>query len=226
MTEHTSQKMRQLNVAIVEDDDGIRMAYEGLLSLAPDMRCVGSYCSCEDAIEHLEEDLPDVLLMDIGLPGISGIEGTRQIKSRWPSVEILMQTVYDDDTRIFNSICAGASGYVLKNAEPGQLIQAIKEIRDGAPMSAAIARRVLGLMRDSKSRNEEHPPGDTASAMLSPRELDILQSLVEGLSYKRIAEKHFISVHTVHGHIKKIYDKLQVHSKSAAVSKALRNGLF
>jgi DNA-binding NarL/FixJ family response regulator len=215
-----------IDVAIVEDDEGIRKAYEGLIRLAPDMRCAGSFRTCEDAITHFDTQKPDVLLMDIGLPGMSGIEGTRRIKARWPSIEILMQTVYDDDGRIFDSICAGASGYVLKNAEPGQLIEAIREISQGAPMSPEIARRVLRLMRDSRTSAEEPVPGGSSPASLSPRELDILQSLVEGLSYKRIAEKHFISVHTVHGHIKKIYEKLQVHSKSAAVSKALRDGIF
>jgi len=215
-----------LDVAIIEDDEGIRRAYEGLIRLTPDMRCVGSFRTCEEAMTHLDEQKPDVLLMDIGLPGMSGIEGTRRIKARWPSIEILMQTVYDDDGRIFDSICAGASGYVLKNAEPGQLIEAVREISQGAPMSPEIARRVLRLMRGSRTSAEKHAPGGNSPASLSPRELDILQALVEGLSYKRIAEKHFISVHTVHGHIKNIYEKLHVHSKSAAVSRALRDGIF
>ncbi len=217
------QHPASIDIAIVEDDAGIRRSYEGLINLTPGLRCVGSYPTCEDALDDLEEHQPHVLLMDIGLPGMSGIEGTREIKTRWPSIDILMQTVYDDDERIFDSICAGASGYVLKNVEPGQLIQAIREIRDGAPMSAAIARRVLGMMRAHRSTPAEHlsPPTN-----LSPREMDILQSLVEGLSYKRIAEKHFISIHTVHAHIKKIYEKLQVNSKSAAVSKALKSKLF
>jgi DNA-binding NarL/FixJ family response regulator len=215
-----------LDVAIVEDDDGIRTSYEGLLKLTPGMRCVGSYRSCEEAIENLNQRLPHIILMDIGLPGMSGIEGTREIKSRWPEIDVLMQTVYDDDERIFDSICAGASGYVLKNAEPGQLIQSIREIRNGAPMSAAIARKVLELMRTHRPVLEDQKPTETPSTNLSPRELDILQSLVEGLSYRRIAEKHFISIHTVHAHIKKIYEKLQVNSKSAAVSKALKSKLF
>jgi len=220
------QHAASIDIAIVEDDAGIRRSYEGLINLTPGLRCIGSYPTCEDALDDLEEHQPHVLLMDIGLPGMSGIEGTREIKSRWPSIDILMQTVYDDDERIFDSICAGASGYVLKNAEPGQLIQAIREIRDGAPMSAAIARRVLGMMRAHRPALEDHKPTETPSTNLSPRELDILQSLVEGLSYKRIAEKHFISIHTVHAHIKKIYEKLQVNSKSAAVSKALKSKLF
>ena len=216
----------RIDVAIIEDDNGIRTSYEGLITLTPGMHCVGSYATCEDALDGLEENQPHVLLMDIGLPGMSGIEGTREIKARWPHIDILMQTVYDDDERIFDSICAGASGYVLKNAEPGQLIQAIREIRDGAPMSAAIARRVLSMMRAHHSKTPEQPSTGPPSTNLSPRELDILQSLVEGLSYKRIAEKHFISIHTVHAHIKKIYEKLQVNSKSAAVSKALKSKLF
>lgn len=222
----TSQQSAALDVAIVEDDDGIRSSYEGLLNLTPGMQCAGSYRTCEEAIENLDRRVPHIILMDIGLPGMTGIEGTREIKSRWPEIDVLMQTVYDDDERILDSICAGASGYVLKNAEPAQLIQAIREIRDGAPMSAAIARRVLKMMRTHRPAAEDHKPTETPSTNLSPRELDILQSLVEGLSYKRIAEKHFISIHTVHAHIKKIYEKLQVNSKSAAVSKALKSKLF
>jgi DNA-binding NarL/FixJ family response regulator len=215
-----------IDVVIVEDDDGIRNAYQGLIDMTPGMRCIGSFQSCESAITHLERLRPHVLLMDIGLPGMSGIEGTREIKARWPSIDILMQTVYDDDGRILDSICAGASGYVLKNAEQGQLIQAVREIREGAPMSASIARRILGMVRSAKLSPPPHALPEAHSGNLSARELDILHSLVEGLSYKRIADKHFISIHTVHAHIKKIYEKLQVHSKSAAVSKALKHGFF
>lgn len=215
-----------IDVVIVEDDDGIRDAYHGLIDMTPGMRCIGSFQSCETAIAHLERLRPHVLLMDIGLPGMSGIEGTREIKARWPSIDILMQTVYDDDGRILDSICAGASGYVLKNAEPGQLVQAVREIREGAPMSASIARRILGMVRSAKLTPPHHALPEALSGNLSARELDILHSLVEGLSYKRIADKHFISIHTVHAHIKKIYEKLQVHSKSAAVSKALKHGFF
>jgi len=158
-------------------------------------------------------------LMDIGLPGMSGIEGVKIVKSKFPTIDVLMHTVYDDDDKIFQSICAGASGYVLKNAESAELIRAIKEIRIGAPMSASIARRLLTMVRGKEAK-----PADQMN--LSPREFDILQWLVEGYSYKRIAEKLFISPLTVQSHIKRVYEKLQVHSKSAAVSKALRYKLF
>jgi DNA-binding NarL/FixJ family response regulator len=157
--------------------------------------------------------------MDIGLPGMSGIDGVKAVKARFPDVDILMHTVFDDDEKIFQSILAGASGYVLKNAEAEELIRAIREIRVGAPMSASIARRMLAMMRGKEAK-----PTDALN--LTPRELEILQWLVEGLSYKKIAEKLFISPLTVQSHIKKVYEKLQVHSKSAAVSKALKYRLF
>jgi DNA-binding NarL/FixJ family response regulator len=170
-------------------------------------------------MESFKEGAPQVILMDIGLPGMSGIEGARLIKSAYPSVDILMLTVYDDDDKIFRSICSGASGYVLKNSDPTELIRAIQGIRTGAPMSASIARRVLQLVR-------QYAPSVSPDIHLTPREFDILHSLVEGLSYKKIAEKSFISPLTVHTHIKRIYEKLQVHSKTEAVSKALRSQLF
>jgi DNA-binding NarL/FixJ family response regulator len=208
-----------ITVAIVEDRGRIRDTIVDIINGTPGLRCIGAYHSVESAMKELEHNIPDVLLMDIGLPGMSGIEGVKVIKSRFPSIDVLMHTVYDDDDKIFQSICAGASGYVLKNAESSELIRAIKEIRIGAPMSPSIARRLLSMVRD-----KEAPPANQMN--LTPRELDILQWLVEGYSYKRIAEKLFISPLTVQSHIKRVYEKLQVHSKSAAVSKALKYRLF
>ncbi|HXF99923.1 MAG TPA: response regulator transcription factor [Bacteroidota bacterium] len=215
--EHDQQAV--INVAIVEDRGRIRDTIVDIINATPGLRCVGAYDSVENAMKELEKNVPDVLLMDIGLPGLSGIEGVKLIKSRFPSIDVLMHTVYDDDDKIFQSICAGASGYVLKNAESTELIRAIKEIRIGAPMSPSIARRLLSMVRDKEAR-----PANQMN--LTPRELDILQWLVEGYSYKRIAEKLFISPLTVQSHIKRVYEKLQVHSKSAAVSKALKYKLF
>jgi DNA-binding NarL/FixJ family response regulator len=186
------------------------------------LKCIGSHGSCEAVLEALKQAVPNVLLMDIGLPGMSGIEGVKVVKSRYPTVDVLMHTVYDDDDKIFQSICAGASGYVLKNAESAELIRAIRETNVGAPMSASIARRLLNMVRGREGK-------ETAQAEelnLTRRESDILQSLVEGHSYKKTAEKLFISPLTVQSHIKRVYEKLQVHSKSAAVSKALRYKLF
>lgn len=208
-----------LKVAIIEDDEAIRRTFIDLLDATPGIRCNGAFASCEEALEAFRDDVPHVLLMDIGLPGMSGIDGARAIKSRYPFVDILMITIYDDDEKIFQSICAGASGYILKNADPSELINAIKEIQTGAPMSASIARRVLQFVR-------RQAPPHPIDLNLTPREHDILQSLVDGLSYKKIGDKLFISPLTVHSHIKRIYEKLQVHSRGEAVSKALKHRLF
>lgn len=207
---------------IVEDRGRIRETIVDIINNSEGLKCIGAYNSCEAALEALKEVVPNVLLMDIGLPGMSGIEGVKLIKSRYPSVDVLMHTVYDDDDKIFQSICAGASGYVLKNAESSELIRAIRETNVGAPMSASIARRLLTMVRGREGRDA----AQAEELNLTPRELDILQSLVEGRSYKKIAEKLFISPLTVQSHIKRVYEKLQVHSKSAAVSKALRYRLF
>ena len=209
-------------VMVVEDRGRIRETIVDIINGSGGIRCIGSYDSCESILEALKTTVPDVLLMDIGLPGMSGIEGVKLIKGKYPSIDVLMHTVYDDDEKIFQSICAGASGYVLKNAESAELIRAIREIHIGAPMSASIARRLLTMVR-----GREGGEAVTAEQMnLTPRELDILHSLVEGHSYKKIAEKLFISPLTVQSHIKRVYEKLQVHSKSAAVSKALKYRLF
>jgi DNA-binding NarL/FixJ family response regulator len=209
---------RPLRVFIVEDDTRIRNAYQAIIMGAGGLECTGAFVSCEEALSHLDDSLPDVILMDIQLPGMTGIEGVKQIKAKFPSVEILMFTVYEDDENIFQSLCAGASGYLLKSSEPAESIRAIKEIRTGAPMSASIARRVLGILRQQSAPTEQFD--------LTNREFDILKSLVDGLSVKKIAGKHFISPLTVHSHIKSIYRKLHVHSQSEAVSKALRSKLF
>ena len=213
------EQEQTIKVAVVEDRGRIRDTIVDIIDGTVGLKCIGAYNSVESALKNIEQNVPDVLLMDIGLPGMSGIEGVKVVKSMLPSVDVLMHTVYDDDDKIFQSICAGASGYVLKNVESAELIRAIREIRIGAPMSASIARRLLTMVRGKEAR-----PTDQMN--LSPRELDILQWLVEGYSYKRIAEKLFISPLTVQSHIKRVYEKLQVHSKSAAVSKALKYKLF
>lgn len=212
----------EVTVMIVEDRSRIRETIVDIINSSEGLRCIGAYNSCESALEELKKLVPNVILMDIGLPGMSGIEGVRIIKSRYPSIDVLMHTVYDDDEKIFQSICAGASGYVLKNAESDELIKAIRETHVGAPMSASIARRLLTMVRG----REGAVASQAEELNLTPRELDILQSLVEGHSYKKIAEKLFISPLTVQSHIKRVYEKLQVHSKSAAVSKALKYKLF
>ena len=215
----SGDRSARLEVAIIEDDIVVRGTFADLIDRTPGMYCSGRFGTCESALESFARSTPHVILMDIGLPGMSGIEGTTIIKGRYPFIDILMLTVYDDDEKIFRSICAGASGYVLKNSEPADLIRAISEIQTGAPMSASIARRVLSFVR-----GETLPASSDLS--LTPREHDILQSLVEGLTYKKIADRLFISPLTVHTHIKRIYEKLQVHSRGEAVSKAMRHRLF
>lgn len=157
--------------------------------------------------------------MDIGMPGMSGIEGVRLLKSVFPQVDVIMQTVYEDDERIFQSIIAGASGYLLKKTPPAKILEAIKDIREGgAPMSASIARKVLTMFQSPS-------PLKSSEYDLSEREKEVLGGLVKGLSYKMIADQCFISIDTVRSHIKNIYEKLHVHSKGEAVAKAMRNRL-
>jgi|YelNatPaOPRAMG01_1025707.scaffolds.fasta_scaffold01733_1 DNA-binding NarL/FixJ family response regulator len=214
------QSFSVIKILIVEDDRKIRDSYVQLINDTEDMVCVGSYESCEKMFKEIDHLGVDVILMDIGLPGMNGIEGIKKVKELYPSIEILMLTVYDDDEKIFNSIYAGASGYILKNVNPEELLKAIREIKIGAPMSAAIARRILNFVRGSKSSSH------LEQFKLTDRELEILQLLMEGLSFKKIADKLFISSLTVHSHIKKIYEKLHVHSKAEAVATAFKNRII
>jgi len=173
----------------------------------------------EDALRSIESNLPNVVLTDIGLPGMSGVEGIRILKERHPELPILALTVYDDDEDVFDALCAGASGYLLKNTPPAKLLESVKEVAEGgAPMSPEVARRVIKLFK------EFHPP-ERASYHLTPHETELLRLLTEGHSYKTAAAKLHISTSTVSFHLQNIYNKLQVHSKSEAVAKAIRNKL-
>jgi len=179
--------------------------------------CVGSYRSMEEALDKFDANLPDILLADIGLPGMNGIEGVRILKVRHASLTVLMLTVYEDDERIFDALCAGASGYLVKKTPPARLLESISEALDGgAPMSPEIARRVVGLFRQIR-------PPEHENYHLTPHELRLLKLLVEGYNYKTAAAELGVTFNTVCFHIKQIYAKLQVHSKSEAVAKALRN---
>ena len=209
-----------IHVAIVEDDDDMRSSLQHLIDGTDGFACLGAFENCESALSDIAKERPDVILMDINLPGMSGIEGVRQIKSFYPGANILMQTVYQDDDNIFRSICAGASGYLLKRTSKEQLLNAIREIHSGgAPMNAGIARRVMELFRKTAVPVREE-------STLTAREIDILKALVDGCSYKMIADRCFISLETVRNHIKHIYEKLHVHSKSEAVVRALRDRLI
>ena len=208
-----------IKVAIVEDRRDIREGLAALIQGTGGYQCKGSFRSMEEALEALDRDLPDVALMDIGLPGMSGIEGIRILKERHPSLLLIMLTVYNDDERIFDALCAGACGYLLKNTPPVRLLASLEEaVAGGSPMSPEIARRVVTLFREIR-------PPEKAGYELTPHEMRLLKLLVEGHNYKTAAKELAVSVNTISFHMRRIYDKLQVHSKSEAVSKALRHGL-
>jgi len=182
--------------------------------------CVGSFRTMEEALDRIGTNLPDVVLVDIGLPGMNGIEGVRLLKQRYVSLTALMLTVYEDDERIFDALCAGACGYLVKKTPPSRLLESIREAMDGgAPMSPEVARRVVSLFREIRlpERTDYH---------LTPHELRLLKLLVEGYNYKTAAAELGVTFNTICFHVKQIYEKLQVHSKSQAVTKALRNRLL
>jgi len=208
-----------VKVAIVEDQREIRECLALLVNGTDGYTCSGSYRSMEEAIEKIPRQVPDVLLSDIGLPGMSGIDGVRRLKELCPDLLVLMLTVYDDDERIFDAMCAGACGYLLKKTPPARLIASLQEAVDGgAPMSPEVARRVIALFREIR-------PPDRAEYHLTPHETRLLKLFVEGHNYKTAAVELKVSVNTINFHVRSIYDKLQVHSRSEAVAKALLNRL-
>jgi DNA-binding NarL/FixJ family response regulator len=208
----------RIEVAIIEDQREIREGLCVLIDGTPGFRCAGRFRSMEEAIAGIREP-PHVALVDIGLPGMSGIEGVRWLREHHPSLAILVLTVYDDDERVFEAMCAGASGYLLKKTPPARLLESIAEVAEGgAPMSPEIARRVIQLFR--QVRPPEHVDYD-----LTPHETRLLRMLVEGHNYKTAAAALGVSVNTIAFHMRRIYEKLEVHSKSEAVAKALRERL-
>ena len=187
-----------------------------VLRSSPGIVVAGAYSSAEDFFDEIQEHMPDVVLMDIGLPGgMSGVDATALLKKKYPKIEVIMFSVYEDDDNLFQAICAGASGYVTKPIMPQQLIEAVSQASSGGtPMSPHIARKVLRLFR-------QYTPPPRADYDLTPRELEILECLVQGNDYQMTADKLFLSIYTVRAHIRNIYEKLHVHSMSQAVSKAL-----
>jgi DNA-binding NarL/FixJ family response regulator len=205
-----------ITIANIEDQREIREGLAMLIDGTPGFQCIGKYRSMEEALTGISDRVPDVALVDIGLPGMSGIDGIRLLKERHPGMTLVMFTVYDDDRRIFAALCAGASGYLLKKTPPARLLECLKEAASGgSPISPEIARKVIALFREVR-------PPDNVDYELTPHEIRLLRLLVEGYSYKGAAAELRISVNTIAFHTKRIYEKLHVHSKSEAVSKALR----
>ena len=211
--------LNNLRVMIIEDVKDVREGLSVLINGTAGYRCTATYRTMEDALAGIRAGQAEVILTDIGLPGMSGIEGIRRLRERLPDVPILALTVHDSDDQIFRAVCAGASGYLLKNTPPARLLESLKEAAaGGAPMSPEVARRILRLFRDVQ-------PPDHASYRLTPQEHELLKLLVDGHHKKTAADALGISVNTVSFHLKHIYEKLQVHSKTEAVAKALRERL-
>ena len=209
----------KINIAIVDDDEEIRRSICWIINQSPKFYCSATWKNCGEALKNIESDPPNVILMDIGLPDKSGIECVKEIKDLFPGIQILMLTVYSDEEKIFHSIRAGAVGYILKNISSEKLLEAIWDANNGgAPMSGEIARKVLNYFR--------HPKDDNITSKLSSREVEVLECLIAGHTYKAIAEKLFLSVHTVRFHLHNIYEKLHVKSRYEAVSLAVKNKLF
>lgn len=205
-----------LRVAIVEDNHALRNSLSNLFSQTEGMQCVAALGNLLNVVSEFRNARPDVVLMDIGLPNISGIEGVRTIKQNFDAVEVLMFTVFDDDEKLFEAIKAGASGYLLKKSSAAEIVEAVASLAEGgAPMSASIARKVIqSFQRTPHTQKERY--------QLTVRENEILQSLMDGASYKKLAEKYFISISTVRTHIRHIYEKLHVNSRAEAVAKMLK----
>ncbi len=210
---------RTVGVAIIEDDRLIRDGLAKLINGSEGFRCSGTFRSMEAALAQTFASPPDVALVDIGLPGMSGIEGLARLREKYPEMALVVLTVYEDDERIFQALCAGASGYLLKRTPPRRILDSIQEVLNGgAPMSPEVARRVLQLFRDMR-------PPQRVSYDLTPHELRLLKLLVEGHNYQSAAAELGVSFSTINFHMQNIYGKLQVHSKSEAVAKALRQRL-
>jgi DNA-binding NarL/FixJ family response regulator len=209
-----------LAVAVVDDDRGTREGLAALIGGTPGFRCVGTFGSVEDALRRLPDSTPDVLLLDINLPGLSGSEGVPLFRDRWPRMQVLMLTVFAEEERVFESLCNGACGYLLKKTPPARLLEAVAEAHaGGSPMSPDIARKVVVAL-------QKPGPLDKPDQRLTPHELRILRMLAEGDSYQEVGDRLGITVNTVRNYIRRIYEKLHVHTKSQAVSKALRGRLI
>ena len=211
-----------LNVVVVEDNDAIREGLKILIDGTEGYSCIGAFEDCESMLKQIKKLNPDVMLMDLAMPGMGGIEGIKKVKAILPELTILVLTIYEENDRIFDALVAGASGYLIKKTPPSKLLEAIKEAYEGgAPMSAQIARKVIEYFQNPKSTIQHKN-----EYILTPREKEILSGLVEGHNFKAIADSLFISIETVRFHFRNIYKKLHVHSQSEAVAKAIKEGLI
>lgn len=211
----------KIKVAVFDDNKSRRNSLDILIGQSANMVCVGTFEDCSDVIHDINSCNPDVVLMDIDMPVVNGIEGARLIRSHYPELCIIMQTVFEDDDKIIDAIAAGANGYILKKTHPSKIIEAISDvINGGAPITSSVARRLLELFQQAPARRIDN------DYKLTDREKEILSDLVKGLSYKMIAENRSISVFTVNSHMRKIYDKLQVHSVAEAVRKAIEQRII
>lgn len=207
-----------ITVSIVEDSEQLRDTLSKLLNRAEGFRCISQYADAEAALAGLPNDKPDAVLMDINLPGMNGVECVRKLKQAIPTIQVIMLTAYEDTENIFNALAAGASGYLLKRTPRAELLAALREVhRGGSPMTTHIARMVVQSFQKAPAA-----PGPTAEANLSTREQEVLDCLSQGFLYKEIAEKLGISYETVHTYIRRIYEKLQVRTRTEAVAKFLR----
>lgn len=217
---HKQSQMSGIKVIIFDDNDSLRDSISMLLHDNADFTLAGAYSHCLDVIENIKNTKPDVVIMDIDMPGMNGIEGVKLVNKNFPAIQILMLTVFDDDEKVFAAIKAGANGYILKNSEPQYLLHAISEVYSGgAPMTAGIAKKVLHQFQALL-------PDENKDYHLTTREKEVLSFLVEGLSYKMIAAKLGITYDTVRAHMKKIYEKLHVASMTEAVAKAITQNIF
>lgn len=213
--------MNTIKVTLYEDNHALREAMFIVINGTPGFECVQSFADANDIVKQIRSNPPHVILMDIDMPGVNGIEATALLRAQQIEIPILIQTIFEGDEKVFQAICAGANGYILKQTSPARLLECLKEcVEGGSPMTPLIAAKVLKLFRE-----KHNWPAKNEAVDLSAREREILLFLTEGLSYKMISDKCFISYETVHSHIKKIYKKLHVNSVSEAVSKALKQGL-
>jgi DNA-binding NarL/FixJ family response regulator len=205
-----------ISVSIIDDEKELRESIMTFVNGSPGFRCVSAYGSADAALQSLPNDKPDVVLMDINMPGMNGIECVERLKRSMPEVQIVMLTIYEDTEQIFKALAAGATGYLLKRLSPSKLLQAIREVQaGGSPMSNSIARKVVASFQKAKKTDEKQPH-------LSPREQAVLDCLAKGLTYKQIADQLEISIDTIRTHLRRVYEKLHVQSRTEAVAKYLR----